>query len=103
MVAFLALATPASAHVRLLASDPQPGQELARPPQSIRLTFDSPLTAKVSTVWLNTPSPYGPLFILLMKSVVAVTGEHLVLAAAVTKVLMAVPLMLLCATLPGLE
>ncbi|GAB3876531.1 hypothetical protein GCM10029964_023630 [Kibdelosporangium lantanae] len=65
--------------------------------------LDSPLTAKVSTVWLNTPSPYGPLFILLMKSVVAVTGEHLVLAAAVTKVLMAVPLMLLCATLPGLE
>ncbi|GAB3874945.1 copper resistance protein CopC [Kibdelosporangium lantanae] len=46
VVAFLALATPASAHVRLLASDPQPGQELARPPQSIRLTFDSPLTAR---------------------------------------------------------
>jgi len=65
--------------------------------------LDSPLTAKVSTVWLNTPSPYGPLFILLMKSVVAVTGEHLVVAAAVTKVLMAVPLVLLCATLPALE
>jgi methionine-rich copper-binding protein CopC len=45
VVAFLALAAPASAHVRLLASDPQPGQELARPPQSIRLTFDTPLKA----------------------------------------------------------
>lgn len=46
VVAFLALAAPASAHVRLLASDPQAGQELARSPQSIRLTFDSPLTAR---------------------------------------------------------
>lgn len=63
----------------------------------------SPLTAKVSWVWVNTPSPYGPLFILLMKSVVAVTGDHLVLAALVTKVLMASGLVLLCATLPSLE
>jgi methionine-rich copper-binding protein CopC len=45
LVAFLALATPASAHVRLVASNPEPGQELAQPPQSIRLTFDGPLKA----------------------------------------------------------
>ncbi|TCO48113.1 polyprenol phosphomannose-dependent alpha 1,6 mannosyltransferase MptB [Actinocrispum wychmicini] len=62
-----------------------------------------PLTAKVSGIWIDTPSPYGPLFILLMKSVVAVTGEHVVIAALVTKVLMASGLVLLCATLPGLE
>jgi alpha-1,6-mannosyltransferase len=62
----------------------------------------SPLTGHVSWVWVNTPSPYGPLFILLMKSVVAVTGEHLVIAAAVTKLLVASGLVLLCATLPGL-
>ncbi|MBP2331095.1 alpha-1,6-mannosyltransferase [Kibdelosporangium banguiense] len=64
--------------------------------------LDSPLTAKVSWVWENTPSPYGPLFILLMKSIVAVTGPHLVLAAAITKIVIASGLVLLCAALPGL-
>jgi alpha-1,6-mannosyltransferase len=65
-------------------------------------SLDSPLTDKVSWVWRDTPSPYGPLFILLMKSVVAVTGPNLVLAAAVTKIVIASGLVLLCAALPGL-
>jgi alpha-1,6-mannosyltransferase len=64
--------------------------------------LDSPLTDKVSWVWENTPSPYGPLFILLMKSIVAVTGPNLVVAAALTKVVIASGLVLLCAALPGL-
>ncbi|MET0237695.1 MAG: polyprenol phosphomannose-dependent alpha 1,6 mannosyltransferase MptB [Kibdelosporangium sp.] len=64
--------------------------------------MDSPLTDRVSWVWENTPSPYGPLFILLMKSVVAVTGPNLVVAAALTKVVIASGLILLCAALPGL-
>jgi alpha-1,6-mannosyltransferase len=62
----------------------------------------SPLTGRVSWVWQNTPSPYGPLFILLMKSIVAVTGQHVVVAALVTKVVVASGLVLLCAALPGL-
>ncbi|MET0132544.1 MAG: polyprenol phosphomannose-dependent alpha 1,6 mannosyltransferase MptB [Kibdelosporangium sp.] len=62
----------------------------------------SPLTDRVSWVWEDTPSPYGPLFILLMKSIVAVSGPNLVLAAAITKVVIASGLVLLCATLPGL-
>jgi alpha-1,6-mannosyltransferase len=64
--------------------------------------LDSPLTDRVSWVWENTPSPYGPLFILLVKSVVAVTGPNLILAAAVTKLLIASGLVLLCAALPAL-
>src|SRR4051812_37008648 len=55
LVAFLALAAPASAHVRLVASNPQPGQELAQPPQSIRLTFDTPLKA-APTITLTDPA-----------------------------------------------
>jgi copper resistance protein C len=39
----MALATPASAHVRLLSSIPEPGQALATPPQSIQLTFEEAL------------------------------------------------------------
>jgi alpha-1,6-mannosyltransferase len=64
--------------------------------------LDSPLTERVSWVWVDVPSPYGPLFILLMKSIVAVTGPHLVLAAALTKVVIASGLVLLCAALPAL-
>ncbi len=65
--------------------------------------LDGVLTDKVSWVWENTPSPYGPLFILLMKSVVAVTGPHLYAAALLTKLLIASGMVLLCATLTGLE
>ncbi|CAM3558997.1 polyprenol phosphomannose-dependent alpha 1,6 mannosyltransferase MptB [Kibdelosporangium persicum] len=64
--------------------------------------LDSPLTDRVSWVWENTPSPYGPLFILLMKSIVAVVGPNVVVAAFVTKVVIASGLVLLCAALPGL-
>nr|WP_052477907.1 polyprenol phosphomannose-dependent alpha 1,6 mannosyltransferase MptB [Kibdelosporangium sp. MJ126-NF4]CEL14926.1 FIG00861900: possible membrane protein [Kibdelosporangium sp. MJ126-NF4]CTQ96444.1 FIG00861900: possible membrane protein [Kibdelosporangium sp. MJ126-NF4] len=64
--------------------------------------LDSPLTDRVSWVWENTPSPYGPLFILLMKSVVAVTGPNVLAAALVTKLLIASGLVLLCAALPRL-
>lgn len=43
VVALLATATPASAHVRLIASNPEPGQALDAPPSAIRLTFDDAL------------------------------------------------------------
>lgn len=46
VVALLATATPASAHVRLIASAPEPGQALDSPPPSIRLTFDDGLKAE---------------------------------------------------------
>ncbi|MBP2319908.1 methionine-rich copper-binding protein CopC [Kibdelosporangium banguiense] len=36
-------AAPAAAHVRLLASNPEAGQAMATPPQSIQLTFDESL------------------------------------------------------------
>jgi copper resistance protein C len=50
-VAFLALASPASAHVKLVASTPEQGAALPAPPQSIRLTFDDALkSAPVITV-----------------------------------------------------
>lgn len=41
-----------------------------------------PLTAGVDSLWLNTPAPYGPVFVWLAAHVVRVTGEH-VLAAVV--------------------
>ncbi|MFC0540074.1 polyprenol phosphomannose-dependent alpha 1,6 mannosyltransferase MptB [Kutzneria chonburiensis] len=37
----------------------------------------SALSDNVSIVWQNTPSPYGPLFVLLTKGIVAITGDGL--------------------------
>ncbi|ALG07338.1 copper resistance CopC family protein [Kibdelosporangium phytohabitans] len=51
----LATAAPASAHVRLLASDPEPGQALDEPPASIRLTFDEQLKA-APTITVTDPN-----------------------------------------------
>jgi copper resistance protein C len=51
----VALATPASAHVRLLSSNPEPGQALATPPQSIQLTFDEALK-NAPTVTVTDPN-----------------------------------------------
>lgn len=77
----LATAVPASAHVRLLTSNPEPGQALDKPPSSVQLTFDEPLKAPPTitvtdpngTPWLMgrptqdnkvvtvpADSPYGP-------------------------------------------
>jgi copper resistance protein C len=55
VVAFVAVATPASAHVRLLASSPEPGQALTAPPQSIRLTFDDGLS-KAPVITITDPN-----------------------------------------------
>lgn len=38
----------------------------------------SALSDNVSIVWQNTPSPYGPLFVLLAKGIVAITGDGLI-------------------------
>jgi methionine-rich copper-binding protein CopC len=51
----IALATPASAHVRLLSSNPEPGQALATPPQSIQLTFDEALK-NAPTITVTDPN-----------------------------------------------
>ncbi|MCE7007178.1 copper resistance protein CopC [Kibdelosporangium philippinense] len=77
----VATAIPASAHVRLLASNPEPGQALDKPPSSVQLTFDEPLkvaptitvtdpngtpwsmgrpTQDLKVVTVPADAPYGP-------------------------------------------
>jgi methionine-rich copper-binding protein CopC len=51
----LVSAAPASAHVRLVASNPEQGAALQAPPQSIQLTFDDAL-AKEPTVTVTDPN-----------------------------------------------
>ncbi|AHH95401.1 polyprenol phosphomannose-dependent alpha 1,6 mannosyltransferase MptB [Kutzneria viridogrisea] len=62
----------------------------------------SPLSENVSWVWQNTPAPYGPLFVLLAKGVVALTGTNLITGVIGMRLVMAIGLGLLCWSLPGL-
>ena len=44
-----------------------------------------PFLEAVSPVWLDTPAPYGPLFLLLAKLVVMITGENIYLASVLLR------------------
>ncbi|MCE7010943.1 polyprenol phosphomannose-dependent alpha 1,6 mannosyltransferase MptB [Kibdelosporangium philippinense] len=61
-----------------------------------------PMSENVAEVWQHTPSPYGPLFIILLKSVVALTGTNIMLGVILIRLLMVSGLVLVCAALPGL-
>src|SRR3954469_12324950 len=87
LVAFPLLASPASAHVQLLASDPQPHQSLTAPPRSIRLTFDSPLkaapvimiTAPTGATWpTGRPAPDGKAVTVAVNPQWGPSGEYVV-------------------------
>ncbi|GAA3541874.1 hypothetical protein GCM10022222_26940 [Amycolatopsis ultiminotia] len=60
------------------------------------------ITENAAGHWLSVPSPYGPLFILVVKSVVAVTGDNPLLAAFLTRLVFVTGLALLCLALPVL-
>lgn len=61
-----------------------------------------PLLENVSGLWQNSPAPYGPLFILLAKGVVALTGDSMILGVILLRLVMAGGLVLLCWSLPKL-
>lgn len=54
-LAMLVAAPPALAHTSLLSSDPAEGDVLSTPPQQIRLNFNDPMNAEVSTVAITGP------------------------------------------------
>lgn len=60
------------------------------------------LTENVSWVWQNTPAPYGPLFILLAKGVVAATGEHVLPGVILLRAAITVGLAGICWAIPRL-
>jgi alpha-1,6-mannosyltransferase len=62
----------------------------------------SPITDNAAGDWLYISSPYGPLQILIVKSVLAVTGENLILGTFLTRLAMVTGLALLCFALPVL-
>ncbi|WP_037345265.1 polyprenol phosphomannose-dependent alpha 1,6 mannosyltransferase MptB [Sciscionella sediminilitoris] len=46
------------------------------------------LAENVSWVWQNTPAPYGPLFVLVAKATVAVTGQQIIPGVILIRLLM---------------
>jgi alpha-1,6-mannosyltransferase len=56
----------------------------------------------VHWVWQTTPAPYGPLFILLAKGVVWVTGPNMILGVVLMRLVLMLGLGLLVWSLPGL-
>lgn len=60
------------------------------------------LVQNVHPFWQSTPAPYGPLFILLAKGIVALTGTNMIAGVIVTRLAMLVGLGLLLWALPRL-
>jgi alpha-1,6-mannosyltransferase len=56
----------------------------------------------VDPFWQTTPAPYGPLFILLAKGVVWITGTNMIAGVILTKLVLTLGLGLLLWALPGL-
>ena len=52
--------------------------------------------------WQDTPAPYGPLFMLMARSVYTVTGDNLIAGVIVMRLVLLIGLGLLCWALPGL-
>jgi alpha-1,6-mannosyltransferase len=60
------------------------------------------ISANVHPFWVNTPAPYGPLFILLAKGVAAVIGNNLIVGVILMRLVLMIGLALLIMALPGL-
>jgi len=61
-----------------------------------------PLLDNVSGVWINTPAPYGPVFLLIAEGVTAVTGDSVVWGTLLMRLTMLPGLVLLIWALPRL-
>jgi hypothetical protein len=64
--------------------------------------FGGPLAAEVPAVWQHTPTPYGPLFLLVAAGVAAVSGAHLTAGVLGMRLVAVAGVALVTAVLPGL-
>ncbi|MBM7775255.1 alpha-1,6-mannosyltransferase [Actinokineospora baliensis] len=66
------------------------------------LGVNHPLTQGVPTMWRETPSPYGPLFLTLGKAINWLTGDHVVAGVAAHRALALLGLAMIIWALPRL-
>ncbi|GAA4006841.1 polyprenol phosphomannose-dependent alpha 1,6 mannosyltransferase MptB [Allokutzneria multivorans] len=63
---------------------------------------DGPIAENVAWIWQTTPAPYGPLFILIAKGVVAISGHNMIAGVLLMRVALIGGLLMLCWALPRL-
>ncbi len=63
---------------------------------------DDVLAQNVPTIWRDTPSPYGPLFLTLGRLVTSISGTNVVIGVLLERVLMLIGLGLIVWALPRL-
>lgn len=66
------------------------------------LGAEHPLTRSVPNMWRDTPAPYGPLFVWLGEHITAITGENVVAAIALHRVLALAGVVMIVWALPRL-
>ncbi|MFR9728724.1 polyprenol phosphomannose-dependent alpha 1,6 mannosyltransferase MptB [Saccharopolyspora sp. MS10] len=66
------------------------------------LGVDHPLVANVPNIWRDTPSPYGPLFLLFGQHIARVIGDDVVFGVLLWRVVMIIGLMLAIWAIPRL-
>ncbi|WP_424186034.1 polyprenol phosphomannose-dependent alpha 1,6 mannosyltransferase MptB [Actinokineospora sp. G85] len=66
------------------------------------LGLNDPLTLGVPTIWRDTPSPYGPLFLTLGRAVGWLTGDHVVMGVAAHRLIALLGLAMIVWALPRL-
>lgn len=66
------------------------------------LGLSDDLTRAVPTVWRDTPSPYGPLFITIGKGITWLTGDHVLSGVALHRLLALIGLAMIVWALPRL-
>ncbi|HEY4007943.1 MAG TPA: polyprenol phosphomannose-dependent alpha 1,6 mannosyltransferase MptB [Pseudonocardia sp.] len=64
--------------------------------------LSGPIPNNVHWFWLDTPAPYGPLFVAVAKAVASVTGQNMIAGVILMRLAMLVGLVLLVVALPGL-
>ncbi|GFJ88030.1 polyprenol phosphomannose-dependent alpha 1,6 mannosyltransferase MptB [Phytohabitans rumicis] len=65
-------------------------------------SYGGPLAAEVPAIWQHTPTPYGPLFLLVATGVAAAAGAHLAVGVLGMRLIAVLGVALLTAVLPGL-
>ncbi len=61
-----------------------------------------PLADNVASVWLDTPAPYGPLFMMIATGITWLTGDYLIAGVLVTRLVLLLGLALVVWALPEL-
>lgn len=65
-------------------------------------TLSSPWVDSVARTWLDTPAPYGPVFLLVARACAALSGGHLLVALALLRLVAALAVVAIAVAVPAI-